>query len=513
MGDNEMGKDHKEKTHKNFIDKLKKHRVLRITVCLVVFVAIGIVILSNIIKKPKVNITSNNPPISKEEVKWDKIEEILNSYYLNGVSQEQTYYIAYKNEKTALLDKDKNILLPAEFQGFEILYNLIGAKKDDKWGLYDKKTLKLVVMHTWDDLIDPPMPDDFKANGLVRIKKDKLWGCIDQTGKIIIEPNWDEIRINYYEQVEPFINVKKDGKYGYVSYGGRIILEPIYDVACMDVLNSPDDLIFVKKDGEWGTVKIKNEIAGNVDWSQKPREEVIIGYNNWKYENQYNVKTNLLNPNVKDGEIEVNTIVISFFMDYFAKNPMEIRSIPEFKRDKNPNWDELTRFICERFLYNTPASQEFSIEQFDEIANKLFNNISYTHKNSSSLKLENGKYFPTGWDTTGFVVTKITKLQRAKEPNGEYSFKAEFSSYYFGETDFVDEEASTPNGKVIREAMKKDEYKGMPYDWIIRNMLIYDNNSTKLTPGSNSIIEFKINNPDEDIWFKYLSSKRISVNE
>ncbi len=225
----------------------------------------------------------DNRAISSINSEWDKVEEGVNIFRTpNGETVEKNY-LAYKNGKVALLDENKKVLLPAEFEDFTILYNYIGAKKDGKWGLYDKKSLKPVVEHTWEELLDPPMPDGSKANGLVRIKNDGVWGCIDQAGKLIIKPNWDEIYINYYEEVEPYVRVKKSGKYGYVSYTGMIILEPVWDAACMDVLNRPKNLIYVKKDDKWGGVKIKNDRASSVDWNIEPREEIKNVYDSITY--------------------------------------------------------------------------------------------------------------------------------------------------------------------------------------------------------------------------------------
>lgn len=216
----------------------------------------------------------DNSAITNKNSEWEKLSFMYNVYNTPNGERRQKYFVAYKNGKVALLDENKKVLLPPEFEGFEILYNLIGAKKDGKWGLYDKKSLKLVVDHSWEEIYDPPMPDDCKANGLVRIKTGGVWGCIDQTGKIIIKPNWDGIDINYYEEVEPYVRVRKNGKYGYVTYTGKIILEPVWDAACMDVLNKPKNLIYVKKGDKWGGVKIKNDRASSVNWNIEPSDEI-----------------------------------------------------------------------------------------------------------------------------------------------------------------------------------------------------------------------------------------------
>lgn len=60
---------------------------------------------------------------------------------------------------------------------------------------------------------------------LFPIYKDRKWGYIDNTGKVVIEPKFDEAR----EFVDGLAIVKMGGRYGYVDTTGQIAIDVPFD--------------------------------------------------------------------------------------------------------------------------------------------------------------------------------------------------------------------------------------------------------------------------------------------
>ena len=112
------------------------------------------------------------------------------------------------------------------------MLNLIFAKKDGKWGLYDQSG-QIILEHSYDEISNYEMPNDCKANGLIGVKSGGLWGAVDQSGKIVIQPKYASILLNYYEEVEPFIKVEKNGKFGYLTQDGKLLVDTVWDTAFM----------------------------------------------------------------------------------------------------------------------------------------------------------------------------------------------------------------------------------------------------------------------------------------
>ena len=61
-------------------------------------------------------------------------------------------------------------------------------------------------------------------NGLARVKINGQWGCIDETGTLVIHPQYDNIRI-----FENTIFFKQKGKWGIIDEKGNIVVKPQFD--------------------------------------------------------------------------------------------------------------------------------------------------------------------------------------------------------------------------------------------------------------------------------------------
>ena len=65
--------------------------------------------------------------------------------------------------------------------------------------------------------------------GLLSIKKDGKWGYMDKTGKVVIEPQFDGVRLFS----EGLANVWIGDKEGYIDKTGKIVINPQFDFVVM----------------------------------------------------------------------------------------------------------------------------------------------------------------------------------------------------------------------------------------------------------------------------------------
>jgi hypothetical protein len=61
---------------------------------------------------------------------------------------------------------------------------------------------------------------------LFDVKVDGKWGFIDNTGKVVIQPQFEELGYGWYDGL---MSVKQDGKWGFINEKGKIAIEPEYD--------------------------------------------------------------------------------------------------------------------------------------------------------------------------------------------------------------------------------------------------------------------------------------------
>lgn len=81
----------------------------------------------------------------------------------------------------------------------------------------------------------------------------KLKGLVNIYGKIIIEPNYEEI---YFINDNELFVAKNKNKFGYINKFGKEVIPLIYDEVGFEI---NENLISVKKNGKWGFVDRKNE--------------------------------------------------------------------------------------------------------------------------------------------------------------------------------------------------------------------------------------------------------------
>ena len=436
--------------------------------------------------------------------KGQELERISARYWL-GDEGEKTieYYIKTVEEKSKNLLNEKGDTILSGFEQYDLMLKLIFAKREGKWGLYDNKGVK-ILDHSYEEISNFEMPDGNKANGLVGIKNNGLWGAVDQDGKIVIQPEFDYIDLNYYEEVEPFIKVKKNGKFGYLTRKGKPLVDTVWDTAFMDVLNVPEDIIFVKQGDKWGGIRINEEKAAPVDWTLIPSEEAQLSFNNRKYDYQHDFYVQ----QIRDGVTNISAATKIFFNDYFRNNSRRIRSLPEFSQKKNPDLDELAKFVYENTEYNQ-KDRSISKEAFAETVKKYFGDLIYPDQDSTYLEYLDGKYIPKGWSDHGFYIYELTELTKSKAKDGKDTWKAQITGYYFYELDGDPEEvySSSKNAQVVWSKMKEEEYKGLNF-WQACDRFAWNNPGDSLEPAGEWLIEFTVNDPLGDIYFTYLSCEK-----
>lgn len=446
---------------------------------------------------------SQNGGQEEEALEPLQSEKLRASYRLGESGDRVIEYdiITLSNGQKALAGADGNCILSG-FAEFDLMLNLIIAKKDGLWGFYDQTGTK-IIEHQYEEISNYEMPDDYKANGLVGVKKGGLWGAIDQEGEIVIQPEFEYIELNYYEEVEPFVKVKQDGKFGYVTYEGQPLVDTVWDTAFMDVLNVPEDIIFVKQGDRWGGIRVEASTAAPVDWDLLPSEEAQLAFNNWKYDYQWD----FYKQQIRDGQTDFSTTTKIFFNDYFRRNSMELRCLPEFALGQSPQWDDLTYF----FVFNTPHqwnNGSVSKEQFAETVTKYFGAISYSHQSSVCLEYHDGSYTAAGMSNHGFYIYELTGLAKGVTADGQDSWRARITGYYFNELDGDPTDTfSSDNARAVYQEMKKAEYNGFNF-WQACDRLVWNNPGSILEPASEWTIEFTVNDPLGDLYFTYLSCER-----
>ena len=150
--------------------------------------------------------------------------------------------------------------------------------------------------------------EEVKQYNYFSLRKDNLFGVIDRSGNIIIEPTYDDVKIpnpekpvfvcyegdstkvlnerkeeilTDYDKVEPIqlqntvndliyeksvLKYQQDGKYGLIDFEGKRITKPIYD--SIDSLNYKEGQLLVKQDGKTGVINIKGNTLIDIKYDQ-----------------------------------------------------------------------------------------------------------------------------------------------------------------------------------------------------------------------------------------------------
>jgi hypothetical protein len=107
--------------------------------------------------------------------------------------------------------------------------------------------------------IDPQFDDvtGFQE-GMAFVKLNDKWGVIDNTGKIVVKPQFDDYEDFVYRFSEGMAQVSKDGKWGYIDKTGTEIVSPQYEYLGGDFKNG---LATVFVDGQFGYINKSGKVV------------------------------------------------------------------------------------------------------------------------------------------------------------------------------------------------------------------------------------------------------------
>lgn len=178
-----------------------------------------------------------------------------------NLSKGNISYQEYDNEtgwKRTLLLKpnkwgfvnDKNeITIPFDYDFVNPFENgLAYAKNNGKQFFITKRNLKLEGNY------DEARIFTF---GLAAVSKNKKWGFIDETGKLVIPMIYDEV--GYFDQ-NSLSSVSKNGKSGFINKKGVEIIPIIYEMVKSEQL---DDLVIVRKNYKWAFFDSKGKLLSD----------------------------------------------------------------------------------------------------------------------------------------------------------------------------------------------------------------------------------------------------------
>ncbi len=147
---------------------------------------------------------------------YDSLDPIFNNH---------NYLIVSKNKKFGIIDIDKKIILPLEYDEISnwTEYGPRHSKfivKNGKTGLIDHETFKVTIPTMYDKLL--------YLNGLIFAKKEKREGIINEEGRVICDFIYDEIYPNLndfykYDNHEPRIYAKRGNSYFQINTMGEVL--------------------------------------------------------------------------------------------------------------------------------------------------------------------------------------------------------------------------------------------------------------------------------------------------
>lgn len=203
---------------------------------------------------------------------------IYQVYYMNG--QEGSYGLTTVNGEQ---------ILPQQYQDIRVLPAAYALKEAGHWRFYSRSDLSLLSEEAWDSVQMNLGRAGYIETDLLSVSRDGLYGAVDLTGQIVIEPRYDEFFFNSQEVEWPLILVKKDGYYGFIDTSGNVVVDLVYDYAVLNTVVAYEDendaegtkkpVIYVRKDDQWGALyRQSNGSPGAVEWGVEPTTEVLAAY-------------------------------------------------------------------------------------------------------------------------------------------------------------------------------------------------------------------------------------------
>ncbi len=169
------------------------------------------------------------------------------------------------------------LLLPSIMSYGQSIDNLEYYIQNKKIGLRNIITSKLIVPCKYDYV------GDF-VNGIAPIKRNELWGFINETGKEVISPKFEEAK-QFGTSVE-LAPVMKGGKWGFINKLGRIIIPIKYDYA----YPFNQSYTTVRKGDKWGVIDSNDNIILDFVYDNP----IITRYDNGYFECRKNGRVGIM---------------------------------------------------------------------------------------------------------------------------------------------------------------------------------------------------------------------------
>jgi WG containing repeat len=225
-------------------------------------------------------------------------------YYIN-----RDYGNSLRMEHYGFIDlKGKVVIEPQWDEASDFVEGYSDVKRNDKRGWIDKRDLYV------EPSVTAPLArgGEFEFNeGLARFEREGKTGFIDRTGKIVIEPEFEEANDfseglaavkrgsecgwigksgKLVRQLPPGQEgwefhgdlgaIKENGKIGYIDRNGRVVIKPEWD----DIAPYTDGLALVRRDKKCGFIDKSGKVVVPLEWDDALPffESLALVYRNGK---------------------------------------------------------------------------------------------------------------------------------------------------------------------------------------------------------------------------------------
>lgn len=366
--------------------KLNIKKVIAVILAIVVLI-MSIFVVKGIFDKSKDEgrITSKSYFAAYKDNKWGVIDE-TGSYVIDPAYAEMivvpnskndvficTYDVDYEEGtyKTKALNS-KNEEIFTNYEQIEAIQNMdknnnawyeenvLRVKKDGKYGTINLSGKELLPFE-YDQITAQP-----GVKNSLKIVKDDKAGIADNEGKIIIEPQYQDIEDLGKDNKDGFIVKNEDGKFGIVDFSNNQVLEAKYDGVTtvygsdLYVVMQGKKQLLVKKDG----TEVLNKGYDEITEILKNAENGVI----YKYKNKYGVMKQTGEDTIKptyDELKEAKTgILIAKKGDKYGIIDLEDNTKVEFKYTSITYNEKADLYIAQDEDYNDEIlNNEYEVKQ------------------------------------------------------------------------------------------------------------------------------------------------------
>lgn len=205
---------------------------------------LAIALIMNVACSEQKNETNMNKPldaIEQKNIPTCKKPNVSSSYYDEVFCLNHGLAMVRLAEKYHIVDADGKIVV-YHIKNFNPS-GLASIEKDKKWGLVHKSG-KILLPIEYDAI--------GKIGDLTKVTKGKKYGLVNKEGQLILPAEYDSFKIT----INRNIIIEKDGKYGFIYRESHIIIPAIYEH--MMYPSNEKSLIGVKKEGKWGFIDKNN---------------------------------------------------------------------------------------------------------------------------------------------------------------------------------------------------------------------------------------------------------------